>query len=160
MVSVIMNNAPIVVEALTNADFYRANWQGIAPAAPDSVYYAGLNLLALAPIPDGNGPYNVTASVLANMPLPASGGAYLQVGRDDVSAILDEAQHIAMLKSGGAEFAATFPLHQNFMRHCTLFNSKLTALSPYLEMIDLRSMEDQRENPVFEKDNPATLGAK
>jgi hypothetical protein len=151
-----INDVPVVVEALTSMDFYLANWQGTS-GQPQYLGYSGQNMLAAIPVPDGNGPYSVTASVLSNMVLPANDGAYLQVGRDDISAILDEAQHIAMLKGGGSEFAETFPLHANFMRHCSLYNSKLKALSPFLEMIDLRSMEDQRENPVFQKDNPATV---
>lgn len=152
-----IGDVPVTVEAVTNADFYAANWQGLTPGTPVALYYAGLNMVALAPAPDVNGPYSVTASVVRNMVLPASDADFIQVGRDDMNAVLDYAQHIAMLKCGGAEFAATFPLYQSFMRHCALYNSKLKALSPYLEQIDLRSVEDQRANPLYSKPSPAEV---
>lgn len=142
-----INDVPVSVTGLADADFYSANWQGVTPAAPTDVFYSGLNLIAASPIPDGL--YSLTASVIQNMPLPTADGDFLQIGRDDVSAVLDEAQHIAMLKCGGAEFTETFPLHLSFMRHCAIYNSKLAALSSYLEFIDGLSQFDQRSNPMF-----------
>ena len=151
-----INDVPVSITGLTDADFYAANWQGQAPGSPAAIYYAGMNLLALAAAPDSNGPYSVTASVVRNMVLPVADSDYLQIGRDDVSPVLDHGQHIAMFKGGGEEFTQTFPLFQNFMRHCALYNSKLAALSPYLEMLDGRSREDERLNPMFSKVTPAT----
>lgn len=150
-----INDVPVIVEAISTGDFYAANWQGLSPGQPTSLYYAGLNMLALAPQPD-SASYSVTAIVVRNMPLPATDSDYLQVGRDDVAAVLDYAQHIAMFKCGGAEFQGTFPLFENFLRHCSLYNSKLKAMSPWLEFLDGRGKEDERLNPVFSKD-PATL---
>jgi hypothetical protein len=148
-------NVPVVVDAVQAADFYRANWQALAAGVPDSLYYAGLNMVALVTLPNA-GSYTVTATVVRNMPLPVADGDFLQVGRDDINAILDYAQHVAMLKCGGAEFASTFPLYSSFIRHCTLYNSKLSAMSPFREWIDLRSQEDDRLNPTFSSVTPAT----
>ena len=53
---------PAAVEAISNGDFYRANWQALTPGQPEDIYYAGLNLVGLAPIPDGS--YSVLASVV------------------------------------------------------------------------------------------------
>jgi hypothetical protein len=153
-----IDNVPVVVEAVTSADYYDANWQGKAASQPTSIYYSGMNMVALSPQPNA-GPYSVTASVVRNMPLPSSDVDFLQIGREDVQAVLDYAQHIAMLKIGGAEFASTLPLYQNFMRHCALYNSKLAALSPFLEEIDLRSTRDTQESPIFSKVTPETIGS-
>jgi hypothetical protein len=101
-------------------------------------------------MPDSNGPYSVTASVLQNMPLPTNDSDNVQIGRDDVNAVLDYAQHAAMFKCGGAEFEATFPLFQNFLRHCQIYNRKLQALSMYLEWLDGRGQEDMRLNPMLQ----------
>jgi hypothetical protein len=153
-----INNVPVQVESVANADFYAANWQSLTPTQPNAIYYAGLNMIALSPQPDA-GPYSVTASVLANMPLPVNNGDYLQIGRDDIQAVLDYAQHLALFKSGGAEFAASFPLYQSFMRHCMLYNSKLKALSPYLEQIDGLGRRDQQINPTFSQPAPENVEA-
>lgn len=144
-----INDVPVSVDAIREGDTYRANWQSLAAGTPDSVLYAGLNQVALVPKPDV-GPYSVTASVVANMPLPANDGANLQLGRDDVEAVLDYAQHIASFKCGGAEFAGTFPLLQSFLSHSMLFNSKLNAQSLYKELLYGRAQQERSVNPVFE----------
>lgn len=144
-----INDVPVSVDAIREGDTYRANWQGLAAGAPDSVLYAGLNQVALVPKPDA-GPYSVTASVVANMPIPATDGTNLQLGRDDVESVLDYAQHIATFKCGGAEFAGTFPLLQSFLSHCALFNSKLDAQSLYKELLYGRAQQERSVNPVFE----------
>jgi hypothetical protein len=156
LLSARINDVPVILEAISNGDFYDANWQAKAAGFPTSIYYAGLNLLALSPVPDA-GPYSVTASVVRNMVLPSVDADNIQIGRDDVSVCLDYAQHIAMFKVGGAEFLATAPLYQNFIRHCTLYNSKLSAQSIFREFIDLRSHEDEREHPEFTNPTPATV---
>jgi hypothetical protein len=83
------------------------------------------------------------------MPLPYADGDFLQIGRDDYYPVLDCAQHIAMLKLGGEEFARTFPLYKNFLRHCALYNSKLKAASLWLEWLDGRAQETIKVNPIF-----------
>lgn len=140
-----INDVPVVVESVTNGDFYSANWQARAPGTPTELYYAGMNMIGLAPIP--NGVYSVTASVVANMILPFNGGDYIQVGREDIGVILDYAQHLALFKCGGAEFAQTMPLLKRFMAHCATYNAKLRAVSSYLEFLDGRSRDDARVHP-------------
>ncbi len=148
-----INDVPVYVASVTEGDLYNANWQGAAAGTPVDIYYAGLNLIGLGPKPD-SGIYGVTLNVVRNMPLPVADSDFLQIGRDDVGAVLDESQHIAMLKCGGAEFAATFPLHANFLRHCQLYNGKLNALSPYLEFMDGLGREDKMDAPVFQGASP------
>jgi hypothetical protein len=75
---------------------------------------------------------------------------FVQIGRDDLSAVLDEAQHMAIFKCGGAEFAATFPLHASFLKRCAVRNSKLAALSQFLEFMDGQGQGDERIHPSFQ----------
>lgn len=151
-----INNVPVIVDAVTSADFYDANWQGAAHDTPTAAYYAGLNMVALNPTPSTS-PASVTASVISNMPLPAADGDFIQLGRDDIYAVLDEAQHIAMIKCGGTEFTETFPLHMNFLRRITLYNSKLNAMSLFLEFLDGKAQEDNRIHPTFQGADPQTV---
>lgn len=144
-----LNNVPVIASSITAGDAYDANWQGQTPGSPAALYYAGLNMIALSATPSSSA-FSVTANVVRNMVLPTVDGDFLQIGRDDFPAVLDEAQHIAMLKCGGAEFAETFPLHENFLRRCTLYNSKLSALSQYLEFLDGRGQTDEQLHPSFQ----------
>lgn len=151
-----INNVPVIVDAVTNADFYSANWQGATPATPTAAYYAGLNMVALNATPN-TGLNSLTASVVSNMVLPSVDADFLQLGRDDIGAVMDESQHIAMIKGGGTEFEETFPLHANFLRRCTLYNSKLRALSDFLEFLDGRGQEDNRVHPTFQGATPQNV---
>lgn len=151
-----INNVPVIVSPITAGDSYDANWQGQAAGSPAALYYAGLNMIALSPTPSSNA-FSVTASVVRNMVLPAVDGDFIQVGRDDLPAVLDEAQHMAMLKCGGSEFAETFPLHGNFLRRCALYNSKLAALSQYLEFMDGRGQRDEQLHPSFQGEDSTTV---
>lgn len=151
-----INNVPVVVTSVTAGDYYNANWQGQTPGTPRALYYAGLNLIGLGPAPSTSA-YSVTANVVRNMVLPVLDSDFLQVGRDDLPAVLDESQHIGMFKCGGAEFSETFPLHGNFLRRCTLHNSKLNALSQYLEFLDGRGQADEKLHPSFQGQDSITV---
>ena len=144
-----LNDVPIVVDAMSNGDFYDANWQGKPLGRPQYLYYSGMNMVAVSPAPDQI--YSLTVAVLQNMPLCVSDGDLLPVGRADVQAVLDEAVHIAMIKCGGQEFTQTYALHTAFLRHCLLYNSKLKALSQWLEFLDGRTQEEILVNPVFDR---------
>jgi hypothetical protein len=157
LLSARINDVPTIVDTLTNGDFYSANWQGLSAGTPDSIYYSGLNMLAISRTPDA-GPYSVTADVVANMPVPTvAGDEWLQIGRDDLGPVLDYAQHMAMFKCGGIEFISTKPLLQNFMRQCQLYNSKIGAQAIFLEYIDGRGYDDQRVNPLFSRIDPTNV---
>lgn len=151
-----INDVPVVVTSVTAGDFYDANWQGDTAGTPTKLYYAGLNMVGLGPTPSSTA-HSVTASVVRNMVLPALDADFIQVGRDDISAILDESQHLAVFKCGGAEFAQTFPLHGNFLRRCAMHNSKLSALALFLEFMDGRAQADERLHPSFQGVDAATV---
>jgi hypothetical protein len=95
------------------------------------------------------------------MPLPYDDDDFLQIGRDDYFPVLDLAQHIGMLKVGGAEFSITFPLLANFLRHCGLYNSKLNAMSLWREWMDNRPQEEMlKVNPIFSPSADPTTAEK
>jgi hypothetical protein len=144
-----INNVPVTITPITAGDFYDANWQGQAAGTPVAAYYAGLNMIGLSPTPS-TALHSVTASVVRNMVLPSLDADFVQIGRDDLSAVLDEAQHMAIFKCGGAEFAATFPLHASFLKRCAVRNSKLAALSQFLEFMDGQGQGDERIHPSFQ----------
>lgn len=152
-----IDGVPVTIDAVREADYYLANWQGRPTGSPEAMAHAGLNLLALIPIANADSTYTVTVNVVANMTLPVFDNDYLQVGRDDVEEILNYAQHIAMLKLGGEEFAATMPLYRQFTRHCVLYNSKLSAISEFRELLFGRSPLEASVNPRFATVDPANV---
>jgi hypothetical protein len=62
--------------------------------------------------------------------------------------MLDYAQHLAAFKMGGAEFMATLPLFQRFIKQASIYSSKLDELGEYTSMLlGLGALERSR-NPV------------
>ncbi len=141
------NNLPLSVDSVRNGDDFNANWQALAPGSPQAGYIAGLNLLCVSPQPSGL--FSLTATVVQNAPLPALPTDTIQLGRDDYGAVLDYAQHLAAFKMGGAEFAATLPLYQGFVKRAMLYNSKLSELGIFQRpMYEISQLERER-NPVY-----------
>ena len=119
----LMQKAPWLMEARVNgvavattsaiaADRFNVNWQTNSAAFPQLVT-AGTDLYAISPTPTAL--TSVVLVMIGNAPIPASGSVEIQVPRDVVDAILDEAEHLACFKKGGAEFAASLALHKSFL---------------------------------------------
>lgn len=141
------------IDAVQSVDNYRPLWQSLTAAQPDLAITAGLNLLGFAATP--NGAYTVTLTVVQNAPVPSIGSDNIQLGRDELDAVLDYAQHLASFKMGGSEFIATIPLFQRFMKQAALYNSKLNAMGEYTQPIYELSQLQSIANPVFSATTPA-----
>lgn len=152
-----VGNVPLSVDAVRSGDDFNASWQARAAGPPSSCYSAGLNLIGFGPKPDA-GPYSVTLSVVQNFPIPTNQSDYIRVDRADYPSILDYAQHIAMFKAGGAEFAATIEQYRSFIRQASLYNSKLKELGQFsLPTYEISQIEAER-NPVYSEPAPASIG--
>lgn len=117
-----------------------------AQNVPRAAYYAGLNLVALAPLP-GDGPFSFVATTVRNAPIPATDGDFVQVSRGDLDAIIDYAQHVATFKLGGAEFLATMPLFQRFLDQASEYGLKLTEMGEFTKMLLGLAAGEEQFNP-------------
>jgi hypothetical protein len=142
-----VGNVPVQIDSVRAADLYAASWQAAAQGPPTAAYYAGLNLFAFAPAPDG-GVYSATATVVENAPVPTSDASLVQLGRDDYDVMLDYAQHLAAFKMGGSEFLATMPLFQRFMKQASIYSSKLDEVAEYTSFILGLASREKDMNPV------------
>lgn len=152
-----INNIPLDIDSLQNADNYRPGWQAETAAQPDLMMIAGLNLFGLASIPDAI--YSGTLMVVENAPVPANDAAQIQIGRDDLEAILDHSQHLAAFKIGGSEFLSTLPLLDRFHKQAALYNSKLFELGEFAHPTYELSQLQQETNPTFTNGADSTAQA-
>lgn len=143
-----IGNVPLQIDSLRAADLYQTGWEAQAQSSPVNLFHAGMNLLALSPVPDA-GPYTATLQVVENAPIPANDAAQLQVARDDLDCILDLAQHLAAFKQGGAEFTATIPLFQRFLQQSAIYGAKLDEIAEFTKAIGDLSRRDVDQNPVM-----------
>lgn len=113
---------PVDTQALAGADRTNYEWQSRASAFPEIVV-GGIDLYAVSPVP--NDTLSLLLMLVGNAPIPANDGANIQVPRDVMDAILDEAQHLALFKMGGAEFQQSIALHKEFISMCLKTNARL-----------------------------------
>lgn len=120
-----INNIPVDTPSIVEMDDFANEWQS-DPNAPLAIVRGGIDLFAISPaIPVGES-RAVTLSLVGNAPIPATDGDFVQVSRDVLDYILDEAQHIAAFKHGGFDWAETTrTLHKNFLQMAVQTNARL-----------------------------------
>lgn len=139
-----INNLPVDTPSVAEMDTFAYEWQSDINSQL-AIVRGGIDLFALSPNPQlfasgyGDGGYgeggyggtgsqqaSITLSLVGNQPIPASDAAFVQVGRDNLDAILDYAQHLAMFKTGGFDFAETTRvLFKSFISTVSMVNSRL-----------------------------------
>lgn len=144
-----IGNVALQIDSVRSADSYRTSWQAETPGMPDTILHSGLNLIALAPVPDApTNPYSLTATVVENAPIPAADGDFLQVGRGDLDALLKYAEHLAMFKAGGSEFTDSISMLKEFLSHAATYNRKLLELAEFASVIYGQSKLEKDFAPV------------
>lgn len=148
------NNVALQIDSVRDADLFNTTWQAQDAASPQMALTTGLNLVGISPKPDYplSTNYSMTATVVRNAPLPVLDTDYVQVGRDDLDAVIDYAQHLASFKMGGSEFQDTVPLFQRFLKQATLYGLKLDEMGEYLDAILGISQRDEQTNPRADAD--------
>jgi hypothetical protein len=107
-----VNNVPADTPSVIASDRFNYGWQTNSAAFP-SVVVGGVDLYALSPTPTMN--TGVLLVLVANAPVPTSDATKIQVSRDIIDALLDEAEHLATFKRGGQDVKASMALHQSFL---------------------------------------------
>jgi hypothetical protein len=150
------NGQQIELDAVYANDLYNTTWQNQAEGAPQYILTAGLNQLAVSPTSDQ--PYQVGISCVENAPVPVNPGDCILIGRDLFDVIIDEAQHIAAFKMGGAEFLSTMPLHDRFMQEAVLYNSKLGQQGDFQRVLYGLSQREDALKPRYTMDGDPGAG--
>lgn len=127
-----VNGIQVNIGSVADADFYSPSWP-LVPGNPSRVLTAGHTVVALWPppgVPAGGGDYTILLQVVRNAPVPTEPTDYLQVGPEAVDAILDYAQHLAIMKEGTAQIRASQGLLDQFMELCGTTLAIQYALQP------------------------------
>jgi len=151
MIQAQIDSSPVPVTPLTDQDNYNHAWQNDTEAEPTSMFSAGLNLVAFHAPPDAA--YTITCDVVQNAPIPVNDAANLQLGPEELNAILGYAEHLAMFKIGGEEFQATQPLYDNFMKLAQNYSQRRGAMVRYSHPLALQSNKEEFVNPRREGDD-------
>jgi hypothetical protein len=140
-----VNGQSVNIDAVQQMDSFLAGWQNTAATVPNLIGAAGMNLVALSPKPSDA--HSVTLDVLIPAPIPSSDSAQLQLGPEEIDAVLDYAQHIAAFKQGGQEFQDTVPHYENMIRLAALQNERIRACASFAGPIFGQTTGEEKFRP-------------
>jgi hypothetical protein len=133
-----INGVPIIPSSIADIDlgYSSPHWQNTTGSPTDLGVLD--NFIALRPVPDGS--YSVILGLVANADQPQSDSDYIQVGREDIDAILDGAQALAMFKTSGASYDSKI-LAQQMLMAAVRYNSQLSTLGYSWEMARISTLD-------------------
>lgn len=140
-----LQGIPIPLRSTYDLDFLTPNWT-VGTERPSQIAMQGLNMLALAPAPDA-GPYSILLDLVQPAPVPVANSDLVQLGREEIQTILDEAEHLSMFKRGGNEFLSTTPLHQSFLSSAMEYNDRLRAEAKNFKFLQQQATEEENDRP-------------
>lgn len=150
-----INDEVVGMCSLEELGSYYPTWRD-TPGVPDMIAMAGFNMIAVAKVPDGI--YSMTFDVVKNATVPdlADDAAYIQLGREELDAVLGYAQHLASFKMGGAEFVKTFPLYEQFIRLISVYNETIRANAVFWDALKDRAIRPKESKP-YRKSESVTV---
>jgi hypothetical protein len=138
-----INGVACSVDSLEATDRYDCDWSNNPSSFGPSVITAGIDFIA-SPVGQSCG-----VTVLGSAPILDPSGVYLQVSRDTWQQILDEAQYLACVKMGGADFMRATELDKQFILFCSGENSRLKSLGAFGDVIAQRAQGQDRNQERY-----------
>lgn len=120
---------PLPLDIFSNLDSFRPYWETRQGAYADYAATA-FDLLALSPV--AKTPLSINVDVVRTAPLPVLTTDYIQIGREELPYIIDFCRHMLSFKLASAEFLATMPLYDNFLKGAQRQNKQLADKCQYL----------------------------
>lgn len=128
------------------------SWFGTgAVGSPTGWMHAGMKNILIYPNPDNDYTYN--AYTIDKMTVPTADTDYIQVGEEDMPAIVDYVTFLARLKEGGQETKDATSLLQSFIKCASRYNAKIMNTSIYRRIMGL-SPADQSRPPRMDNMPP------
>ncbi len=134
---VVFQSQPLSPVSAYDMDFGRPSWEsettttgGDVPTTPKHFIIAGLNLLGIWP-GDAAGNTALIIDGIASTPILTSDGSKLDIGQEEMAALLDYCQHTCAYKEAGKELASTKALMENFLKCAAERSAILKASATY-----------------------------
>lgn len=139
-----LNGVSTIPSTLQELESSTPNWEN-GTSTPTDVAIAGPNMVAVSPVPDSA--YSVTLDVVRKTPVPTADVDQVQIGREQLDAIIDYAEHLALFKRHGAEWMATRPQAESFLRQAVTYNQRLSASARAVLPASMQSEREKAARP-------------
>ncbi len=151
LVQAVVGNIPVDTPSYKELDAWLQDWESRQPTGDPNVVVGGIDLVALAPYASVFGvSVQAVLTVIGNAAIPAADGDYVQLSRDGVDQVLNYAQHVAMFKTGGADFAVTMSLFEQFEAYCRQKNAMYGALGIFRPQMIREGNRGDAADPRFD----------
>lgn len=130
-----LNQVACEIDSVFNFDAFSVGWNNAtSPVTPiQFIGMASRTMLAVSAVPDPANPTGVNIDCVVNCPLPPDDTTPINITADMAEVIIDEAEHLARWKEGGAEAMASIRLHKNLVDYAKQFREMSGARAPYWE---------------------------
>lgn len=133
------------ITSVAEWDKSRPTWRQTT-GVPRSIAQLNWNTIAVRPVP--NGVYAMTFEAIRKAPIPAVNGDFIQVGREHMQALYDYAQHIALVKSQGAEFEASFVRYESAKAAAMDYRQQVASQSYLYQATQLPGLQERWTRPL------------
>lgn len=148
-----INGVTVPLGDLFSMDMFRAGWEDEPASVPDTVAVSGLNVIGVAPKP--NGAHSLAIDVVRPAQIPSTDAEKLQIGPEELDVILDYAEHIASFKMGGTEFEVTMRHHQNALRLAGEKNAVLRSQWQRKRALEQAAVQNLEKRPYKDQNKEA-----
>lgn len=122
-------------------------WLGLVGTSPSYWFHIGLNVVALQPNATGTTP--ITTYYIDTAPIPSSDGSYIQVGEEDMNAIIEYVGFIASIKEGGQELKDATSSLKFFLDAASKYNARVLQTSLYKRILGLPRQQQSRPETLM-----------
>lgn len=141
-------------ETLKAMDSGHPGWQGqtttsggSVPNTPQNWFPLSIDMIAIWPA-DAYGGHVLWVDGIAQTPVLTADDQFIDIGNEELNAILNYALHTLALKEGGDRFAATTDLFKDFLRAAAEENDQLAESDMFRQFIGIDSSRDTRGKPT------------
>lgn len=151
-----INGRRMTISSLAQLSAQRPDWEG-SSGTPRSLHMLNWNRFACYPVPDGE--YVIELEIVRKAPIPTDDADYIQVGREQMQAIYDYAQHVALFKCQGVEFTQSYSLLEAALDAAKEQMAALAGSSVNWVLQQRLNQEDRLMRPYRRRELVATADA-
>lgn len=152
--SVSFGSVPMAASSIPDMDSGRPSWEseatttgGDVPSSPTIYGIGGVNVIAIWPA-DAAGGNSLVVDGVAATPILSADNTLVDIGQEELTHVLDYAEHIAMFKEGGASFSQTMPLLEGFLRGAGERNAFFMASDKYKQWAGVDTGQDSKKRKL------------